>query len=101
MSTARAFAKINLSLVVGPHRPDGKHEVVTVLQRVDLHDTITVETSNALIVEGFAADTIVRASLEALARAAGIAPRWYVTIEKRIPVTAGRRGARRDRASAP
>ena len=43
VSTAQAYAKINLALVVGPLRPDGKHEVVTVLQRVDLHDTITVE----------------------------------------------------------
>ena len=39
----RAFAKINLGLVVGSLRPDGKHEVVTVLERVDLHDVIELE----------------------------------------------------------
>jgi 4-diphosphocytidyl-2-C-methyl-D-erythritol kinase len=100
MSTAPAFAKINLALVVGPLRPDGKHEVVTVLQRVDLHDSITVETSNALIVEGFAADTIVRAALESLARTAGIPPRWHVTIDKRIPVAAGLGGGSSDAATA-
>ena len=34
----RAHAKINLALVVGPTRPDGKHEVTTVLQRIELAD---------------------------------------------------------------
>ena len=100
MSTAQAFAKVNLALVVGSLRPDGKHEVVTLLQRVDLHDSITVETSDALIVEGFAADTIVRAALEMLARAAGIAPRWHVAIEKRIPIAAGLGGGSSDAATA-
>jgi len=100
MSTSQAFAKINLALVVGPLRPDGKHEVVTLLQRVELHDSITVETSDALIVEGFAPDTIVRAALESLARAAGIGPRWHVTIEKRIPVAAGLGGGSSDAAAA-
>ena len=100
MSTAQAFAKINLALVVGPLRRDGKHEVVTVLQRVDLHDSITVESSDALIVEGFAADTIVQAALESLARTAGIAPRWHVTIDKRIPVAAGLGGGSSDAATA-
>jgi 4-diphosphocytidyl-2-C-methyl-D-erythritol kinase len=100
MSTAQAFAKINLALVVGPLRPGGKHEVVTVLQRIDLHDSITVETSDALVIEGFAADTIVRAALESLARAAGVAPRWHVRIDKRIPIAAGLGGGSSDAASA-
>ena len=38
-----APAKINLALVVGPTRPDGKHEVATVYQRIDLADTITLK----------------------------------------------------------
>ena len=36
-------AKINLALVVGPLRADGKHEVATVLQHVDLHDDVELE----------------------------------------------------------
>ena len=40
MSTANAPAKINLALVVGPRREDGKHEVVTVYERIDLADTL-------------------------------------------------------------
>jgi len=37
---APAPAKINLALVVGPPRYDGKHEVLTALQRIDLVDRI-------------------------------------------------------------
>ena len=36
----RVPAKINLHLAVGPRRPDGYHDVVTVLQTVSLHDTL-------------------------------------------------------------
>ena len=100
MSSAPANAKINLALVVGGRRDDGKHEVVTVLQRIDLYDTITVDPADAFAVEGFAEDTIVRAALESLADAAGREPRWRVHIEKRIPVAAGLGGGSSDAATA-
>ena len=100
MSRGRAFAKINLALVVGPRRADGKHEVVTVLQRIDLHDEIEVEPADALVVDGFAEDTIVREALLALADAAGTVPRWRVRIAKRIPVAAGLGGGSSDAATA-
>ena len=48
MTHGRAYAKINLALVVGPRRRDGKHEVVTVLQRIDLHDDIALEFTAGL-----------------------------------------------------
>ena len=41
---APAPAKINLALVVGPARGDGKHEVATVLQRVDLGDRVSARS---------------------------------------------------------
>ena len=100
MKQARAFAKINLALVVGPLRDDGKHELVTVLQRIDLADDITLEPADALIVEGFAADTLVRGALEALAEAARVHPGWRARIEKRIPVAAGLGGGSTDAATA-
>ncbi len=100
MSAAHANAKINLALVVGPQRPDGKHEVVTVLQQVDLHDEISLEPADSVAVDGFPEDTVVRAALEELARAAGIQPRWHVHIEKRIPVAAGLGGGSSDAAAA-
>lgn len=100
MSEARAFAKINLGLVVGPRREDGKHEVVTVLQRIDLHDDVALEVADELTIEGFAADTIVRAALQALALAARVEPRWRVRIGKRIPIAAGLGGGSADAAAA-
>ena len=67
MTRAPAAAKINLSLVVGPVRADGKHEVVTVYQRVALSDRIAVERAPELRVAGFADDTLVRRALERMA----------------------------------
>lgn len=100
MSRAPAPAKINLALVVGPPRDDGKHEVLTVLQRIDLVDRIELEPATELRVEGFAEDTLVRVALHELARSAGVEPRWRVRIEKRIPVAAGLGGGSSDAATA-
>jgi 4-diphosphocytidyl-2-C-methyl-D-erythritol kinase len=97
---APAPAKINLALVVGPPRDDGKHEVLTVLQRIDLVDRIELEESPELLVDGFAGDTLVRAALGELAHAADVEPRWRVRIEKRIPVAAGLGGGSSDAATA-
>ena len=100
MSRAPATAKLNLALVVGAKRPDGKHEVVTVLQRVDLADRVAIEPASRLRIDGFEADTLVRRALEALAAAAGTAPRWHARITKRIPVAAGLGGGSSDAATA-
>jgi 4-diphosphocytidyl-2-C-methyl-D-erythritol kinase len=97
---ASAPAKINLGLVVGPLRADGKHELLTVYQRVGLADRIDVDDADRLSVEGFAGDTIVRRALELLAERAGIEPRWRVRIEKRVPVAAGLGGGSSDAATA-
>ena len=100
MRRASASAKINLALVVGPPRGDGKHEVATVLQRIDVADRIELHEHDELRVEGFADDTLVRDALLGLARAAGVQPRWRVRIEKRIPVAAGLGGGSSDAATA-
>ena len=85
MTSASAPAKINLALVVGPRREDGKHEVATVLQRVDLADSLVLEPADNLRVTGFAEDTIVTAALLRLAHSAKV----------------GARLARRDRQAHP
>jgi 4-diphosphocytidyl-2-C-methyl-D-erythritol kinase len=95
-----APGKINLALVVGPTRPDGRHEVATVLQRISLADRITLAESEGLRVEGFAEDTLVRHALEQFAAAAGTKPGWRVTIDKQIPVAAGLGGGSSDVAAA-
>jgi 4-diphosphocytidyl-2-C-methyl-D-erythritol kinase len=100
MSGALAHAKVNLALVVGPTRSEGKHELVTVYQRVELADEIELEPADELTVEGFAEDTLVRAALESLAARTGTAARWSVRLEKRIPVAAGLGGGSSDAAGA-
>lgn len=90
-----APAKINLALVVGPQRSDGKHELVTVYQRVDLGDRISVEPAGETTVDGFD-DTIVTRALELLGAPHG----WRVQIEKHIPVAAGLGGGSSDAATA-
>jgi 4-diphosphocytidyl-2-C-methyl-D-erythritol kinase len=100
VTRAPAPAKVNLALVVGPARLNGKHEVATVLQRVDLGDRITIAPAATLTVSGFPGDTIVRSALTALADAADVEPRWAATIAKRIPVAAGLGGGSSDAATA-
>ncbi|HEY5058831.1 MAG TPA: hypothetical protein VII51_07410 [Gaiellaceae bacterium] len=97
---ATAHAKLNLALVVGPLRDDGKHELLTVYQRLTLADRIELDAAPALRVDGFAEDTLVRAALEALAARAGVEPGWHVRIEKRLPVAAGVGGGSSDAAAA-
>jgi len=88
-----APAKINLALVVGPVRPDGKHELTTVYQALELGDEIEVEPADETSVTGFD-DTIVRSALALLGGG------WRVRIEKRIPVAAGLGGGSSDAAMA-
>jgi 4-diphosphocytidyl-2-C-methyl-D-erythritol kinase len=91
-----APAKVNLALVVGSRREDGKHELVTLFQRVDLGDRVTVEPAAETVVRGFAEDTIVRSALAGLGAPHG----WRVRIDKRIPVSAGLGGGSSDAATA-
>jgi len=100
VNRAPAVAKVNLALVVGPRRNDDRHEVATVLQRIDLADRIAVEPASKLSVKGFAEDTLVRGALEELAAAAGTKPRWAARIWKQIPVAAGLGGGSSDAATA-
>jgi len=97
---APAAAKLNLALVVGPVREDGKHEVCTILQRVDLADRVELRPAARPAVRGFAGDTIVARALELLAAEAGVEPRWEARLTKRVPVAAGLGGGSSDAATA-
>jgi 4-diphosphocytidyl-2-C-methyl-D-erythritol kinase len=88
-----APAKLNLALVVGPARPDAKHELTTVYQALELGDEVEVEPADETSVSGFD-DTIVTRALSLLGGA------WRVRIEKRIPVAAGLGGGSSDAATA-
>jgi len=95
-----AAAKINLALLIGPIRPDGLHEVVTVMQRIDLCDSVALDRAPTLVVEGYRKDTLVRSALAKLSAAAGSAGAWRVRLEKRIPLAAGLGGGSADAGAA-
>lgn len=97
--TAPAPAKLNLALVVGRLRADGKHEVVTVLQKLSLADTVSVRRAASTSVIGFPEDTLVRAALDALSGVGG-GNRFEARLSKQIPVAAGLGGGSSDAAAA-
>lgn len=107
--TARAPAKVNLELMVGPQEPDGFHHLATVFQAVGLHDDVRVEPADdwGVTVNGPYADLVpadgTNLALRAarlLAGAAGIEVPVHITIEKDIPVAAGMAGGSADAAGA-
>jgi 4-diphosphocytidyl-2-C-methyl-D-erythritol kinase len=87
-------------LVVGPRGANGKHELCTVYQRIDLCDRVSLESAPRLEVRGFADETLVTRALERLAERAGVEPRWSARLTKRIPVAAGLGGGSSDAATA-
>lgn len=97
MKRGAAAAKINLGLVVGPLREDGRHELVTVYQRVALADRIIVQRASEVRVDGFPDDTLVRRALQSVADD-GTA--CAARIQKRVPVAAGLGGGSSDAATA-
>lgn len=103
MNRVPAAAKINLALLVGPRRAGGLHEIVTVLQRIDLCDSVALEPAQSLVVEGYRKDTLVRSALSKLAatRVSSDADAfWRVRLEKRIPLAAGLGGGSADAGAA-
>ncbi|HEY5661532.1 MAG TPA: hypothetical protein VIR59_12145 [Gaiellaceae bacterium] len=96
MKRGPAAAKINLALVVGPQRADGRHELVSVYQRVALSDHLAVRRAPRIHVDGFDGDTLVRRALEHVADGSG----FHAKITKRIPVAAGLGGGSSDAATA-
>ena len=98
-----AGVKINLSLRVGPRRPDGYHELATVLARVPVGDSLELEPAEATRVDAPGlpgGDTLVERALELLAIRAGHGAGWHVRIEKLAPVGAGLGGGSADAGAA-
>jgi 4-diphosphocytidyl-2-C-methyl-D-erythritol kinase len=99
----QAPAKINLVLRVGPRRPDGYHEVLTLMAALDLADVLAIAPAPATVVRcaGLpAGDTLVTRALIELCTAAGHAGGFRVRIDKRIPVGAGLGGGSSDAGAA-
>ncbi|MCX7623789.1 MAG: 4-(cytidine 5'-diphospho)-2-C-methyl-D-erythritol kinase [Thermomicrobium sp.] len=92
-----APAKLNLGLEVLGRRPDGYHEIVTILQTVDLCDELAFAPAPSLSyepLEGIDDDLLCRALRCLAARGVDVAARIHLT--KRIPVAAGLGGGSSD-----
>jgi len=116
--TRNAYAKINLTLDVGARRPDGYHDISSVMQTIALHDTLTLTlTPDAPGVRlevtgdegaGVPADesnlvhqAAVRLQKVAAARGSALGDRSgiHILLHKRIPSQAGLGGGSSDAAA--
>ena len=104
-----APAKANLSLAVGPLRPDGYHDIATVFHALSLHDTVTVSEADepgisvdmrVLGVVPADQDNLAMRAVRALAAHVGVDGNVHVNIVKRIPIAAGLAGGSADAAGA-
>ncbi len=101
-----AYAKINLGLKVLGKRPDGYHEIETVLQQVDLHDDLILTEEPGGGIELLCVDPQVpngEANLcwraaDLLRQASGTTRGVRLELTKRIPVGAGLGGGSSDAA---
>ncbi|HEY1457141.1 MAG TPA: hypothetical protein VGF15_01370 [Solirubrobacteraceae bacterium] len=103
----RAPAKINLGLAVGPIRPDGRHELVTVMQSISLADELTLNWASPgaardeVLCPAVAGENLAASALGAFREATGWqAPPLRLSIDKHIPVAAGLGGGSSDAAGA-
>jgi 4-diphosphocytidyl-2-C-methyl-D-erythritol kinase len=104
--TLPAFAKVNLTLRVLGQRPDGYHEIDTVLQTISLHDTVAISATNdpeiVLSCDDRSlpepADNLVYRAAKVLQARFAPGKGARIRLLKRIPVQAGLGGGSSDAA---
>ncbi|MCA8936923.1 MAG: 4-(cytidine 5'-diphospho)-2-C-methyl-D-erythritol kinase [Planctomycetes bacterium] len=107
MLTIKAPAKINWFLEILGKRPDGYHEIETVMQAIDLFDEITVSerTDGQLVLEcdidlGDPKQNLVYRAAEILQKAHAPGQGAHIVLKKQIPHGAGLGGGSSDAANA-
>lgn len=105
MLTDKAYAKINLTLDVINKRPDGYHELETVMRTISLYDTVSVEKADKIILTcsepGVPLDekNTCHKAAEVFFKDTGILGGAKIIIEKNIPSEAGLGGGSSDAAA--
>ena len=99
-----APAKLNLALLVGPVRPDGFHEIASVMTPVSLADLVTVERTPGAGVDVVCdvapgADNLAAKMVRELEARLDRAFEVRVSIDKRVPVGGGLGGGSSDAAA--
>jgi len=89
-------AKVNLSLWIKGKRPDGYHEIITVMHTINLFDVISFQPSGKLelYIKGnktlpIGRDNLVIKACRLFKEKTGINPKVSINLTKRIPVGAG------------
>lgn len=106
---AIAPAKINLTLEVLGRRPDGYHDLISVVQTVDLVDTVTITPAPARAIRFLdeqgdplplpADSELIAKTWDLLINRYGIDEPAAVVVTKRIPIAAGLGGGSTDAAA--
>ena len=103
----KAYAKINLGLKVRGRRPDGYHEILSVVQCVDLADVLYFEPASSdqltCSLDGLSTgpDNLVCRAVDAFrARLDCPVQSFRIHLEKNIPIGAGLGGGSADAAAA-
>jgi 4-diphosphocytidyl-2-C-methyl-D-erythritol kinase len=96
---------VNLALEILAKRPDGYHEIATIMQTVDLSDRLILDEADtpqlltsAPGVPADATNLALRAAV-ALRETAGVDRGVRITLDKRIPIAAGLGGGSADAAA--
>lgn len=104
MLQLKAYAKINLTLEVQGRRDDGYHDIVSVMQAVDLCDEITLEpaVTNSLECdrpELESPDNLALRAANLLQETSGVSQGARISLKKGIPIAAGLGGGSSDAAT--
>jgi 4-diphosphocytidyl-2-C-methyl-D-erythritol kinase len=104
MLTEKAPAKINLTLEVLGKRPDGFHEIRSIVQAIDLCDTLYFEKAKEISITSdlpgwSAADSLASQAANLLREVTGYSAGVTINIEKRIPLLSGLGGDSSDAAA--
>lgn len=104
--TLRACAKINIGLDVLRKRPDGFHDIQSMFVAIDLHDTVSIERSDAFefecqppVTDSPNENIVVRAAQAYKAAFPNDCVTTKITVEKSIPTGGGLGGGSSDAAS--
>ncbi|MFH1776194.1 MAG: 4-(cytidine 5'-diphospho)-2-C-methyl-D-erythritol kinase, partial [Candidatus Omnitrophota bacterium] len=105
MLIIEAPAKLNLTLEVLGKRPDGYHEIRSVMQTVNLHDTLIFRHAGGVAVssnspEWKPEESLVSRAVSLVQSAIGCSRGAAIEVEKHIPLVAGLGGDSSDAAAA-
>lgn len=104
----RAPAKLNLSLLIAGKRPDGFHEIETVMAKTDWYDELRIQPGRGNQIELICSgpcwapdgkDNLVYRAAEQVLRAAGRSEGIRLMLTKNVPAGSGLGGASSDAAA--